>query len=144
VYELGYASLVLGAVALILSLIDREAGWPIGSVFSEKFILVSLYAAHFRHFDFFPIWSSTDGLGLGMPVLLFYQKAFCYVPGAILILLGGALKPTLIATIAIFMFLGAHGMRRTLAIVTDFSLLQVLGSVGFLFTNYVFTDWLTL
>jgi hypothetical protein len=142
VYETSYALLVLGATALILSIIGREAGWPIGSSFTEEFIYVSLYAAHFRHLDFFPVWSSSDAFGLGSPALLFYQKAFFYVSGVIFILLGGAMKPTLIATIGIFLVIGAYGMRRALELVTEVRLLQVVGSVGFLFTNYVFTDWL--
>jgi hypothetical protein len=142
VYELAYAMLVLGAAALILSLVGRAAGWPLGGEYFNELILVPLYAAHFRHLDFFPVWSSSDGLGLGTPVLLYYQKAFFYVAGAIFILLGGALKPTLVVTIGIFLAVGAYGMRRALQMVTDSRLLQVVGSVGFLFTNYVFTDWL--
>lgn len=141
-YELGYAVLVVGAAALILSVVGRSAGWPIGSSFNVQFILVQLYAAHFRHLDFFPVWSTTDGLGLGTPILLFYHKAFFYVSGLLLILLGGNLKATLIITIGIFLAVGAYGMRCALQLVTDSRLLQVIGSIGFLFTNYVFTDWL--
>ena len=143
VYEAVYAVLVLAAAALILSLVGRRSGWPLGGQFFNELILVPLYAAHFRHLDFFPVWSSTDGLGLGTPVLLFYQKAFFYVSGVIYILLGGELKPTLVLSVGIFLAIGAYGMRRALEMVTDIRLLQVVGSVGFLFTNYVFTDWLT-
>jgi len=142
VYEVAYAIFVVGAAALILSLVGRRSGWPIGGAFFNELILVQIYAAHFRHLDFFPVWSSTDALGLGSPVLLYYQKAFFYVSGAICILFGGALKPTLIVTIGIFLAVGAYGMRRALEMVTDSKLLQAVGSVGFLFTNYVFTDWL--
>ena len=133
----------VAAAALILSLVGRRSGWPLGGQFFNELILVPLYAAHFRHLDFFPVWSSTDGLGLGTPVLLFYQKAFFYVSGVIYILLGGELKPTLVLSVGIFLAIGAYGMRRALEMVTDIRLLQVVGSVGFLFTNYVFTDWLT-
>src|ERR1700735_2858189 len=142
IYELAYATIVLGAAALILSLVGRASGWPIGTAFYNELILVPMYAAHFRHLDFFPVWSSSDGLGLGTPVLLFYQKAFFYVSGGLFILFGGALKPPLIISIAIFLAIGAYGMRQALKLVTDSRLLQVIGSVGFLFTNYVFTDWL--
>ena len=110
VYEIAYAAIVLGAVALILSLVGQHSGWPIGSAYFNELILVSLYAAHFRHFDFFPVWSSTDALGLGSPVLLYYQKAFFYVSGAILILFGGALKPTLVVTTGLFLAVGAYGI----------------------------------
>jgi hypothetical protein len=143
VYEFAYAAIVLGAAALILSLVGRGSGWPVGEAFNNELILVPIYAAHFRHLDFFPVWSSTDGLGLGTPVLLFYHKAFFYVAGFIFILFGGALKQTLIVSIALFLVVGAYGMRQALTLVTDSRLLQTVGSVGFLFTNYVFTDWLT-
>ena len=143
VYEGAYAIIVLGAAALILSLVGRGSGWPIGAAFNNELILVPIYAAHFRHLDFFPVWSSSDGLGLGTPVLLFYHKAFFYVAGFVFILCGGALKQTLIITIAVFLVVGAYGMRQALTLVTDSRLLQTVGSVGFLFTNYVFTDWLT-
>jgi hypothetical protein len=142
VYEVAYGALVLAAVALILSIVGRRSGWPIGQAFNNELILVQLYAAHFRHLDFFPVWSSTDGLGLGTPVLLFYQKAFFYVAGILFILFGGSLKPALVGTIGIYLVAGAYGMRLALGMVTKSRLLVAVGSVGFLFTNYVFTDWL--
>jgi hypothetical protein len=142
VFETAYAALVLAAAVLILSLVGRRAGWPLGQQYNRELTLVPIYAAHFRHLDFFPVWSSSDGLGLGTPVLLFYQKAFFYVSGFLYIVLGGALKPTLVLSIAIFLVVGAYGMRRALETITDSRLLCTVGSVGFLFTNYVFTDWL--
>lgn len=142
VFEVAFAALALAAAALIVSVVGRKSGWPIGTAFENELILVRIYAAHFRHLDFFPVWSSTDGLGLGTPVLLFYQKTFFYVSGAVFILLGGALKPTLIVSIMLFLVVGAYGMRRALGGITESRLLQTVGSVGFLFTNYVFSDWL--
>jgi hypothetical protein len=142
VVEVAYATVVLAATALILSIVGRRSGWPIGQAFNNELILVQLYAAHFRHLDLFPVWSTTDGLGLGTPVLLFYQKAFFYVSGVLFILFGGSLKPTLVVTIGLFLVVGAYGMRRALQLVTKSRALWVVGSVGFLFTNYVFTDWL--
>ena len=142
VFETAYAVLVLGAAALILSLVGRRAGWPLAQQFNRELTLVPIYAAHFRHLDFFPVWSSSDGLGLGTPVLLYYQKAFFYVSGFLYILLGGALKPTLVLSIAVFLAVGTYGMRRALETITDSRWLCTVGSVGFLFTNYVFTDWL--
>jgi hypothetical protein len=140
-FELVFALVVAGAAALILTIVGRRSGWPIGQAFNNELILVRLYAAHFRHLDFFPVWSSSDGLGLGTPALVFYQKAFFYVAGALLILFG-SLKPALVATLGIFLVVGAYGMRRALGLVTTSRLLVTVGSVGFLFTNYVFTDWL--
>jgi hypothetical protein len=135
--------LVLAAATLILSLVGRRAGWPLGQQYNRELTLVPIYAAHFRHLDLFPVWSSSDGLGMGTPVLLYYQKAFFYPAGLLYMILGGALKPTLVLSIGLFLVVGAYGMRRALEMITDNRLLCTVGSVGFLFTNYVFTDWLT-
>jgi hypothetical protein len=105
--------------------------------------LVQIYAAHFRHGDFFPVWSSSDAFGMGSPTPLFYHKAFFIVGGALFVVLGGALKTTLLLTLAIFMVVGAYGMRRALGVVTGQRVLQVVGSLGFLFTNWAFVEWLS-
>jgi hypothetical protein len=140
-YELGYATLVAGAAALILSPVVRRSGWPWNQGTTAPLLLVQMYAAHFRHLDFLPVWSSTDGDGLGSPVLLYYHRTFFYIAGLIYAVFGG-LKPSVVATIAIFLAAGAYGMRCALGVVTNSRLLCTVGSVGFLFTNYVFTDWL--
>ena len=78
---------------------------------------------------------------MGTPVLLYYQRVFFYAAGLIYALFGG-LKGSVVATIAIFLVIGAYGMRRALSVVTKSRLLHTVGSLGFLCTNYVFTDWL--
>ncbi len=78
---------------------------------------------------------------MGSPVLLYYHRAFFYLAG-VLSVLGIGLKASVVTTLAIFFVVGAYGMRRVLALVTPSRLLCVVGSLGFLFTNYVFTDWL--
>ena len=125
IYEATYACIVVGAAALILSLVGRHSGWPLGGQYFNELLLVPIYAAHFRHLDLFPVWSSTDGLGIGTLVLLFSQRAFFYVAGTVYVLLGGSLKPTLIISIAAFLVIGAYGMRRALILVTESRLLQV-------------------
>ncbi len=142
VFEVGYATLVVLASALVLSPVLRRSGWPLNQGSTAPLLLVQIYAAHFRHLDFLPVWSSSDGIGMGSPVLLYYHRAFFYIAGLIYALFGGALKASVIATIAIFLAVGAYGMRRALGVVTNSRLLRTVGSVGFLFTNYVFTDWL--
>ncbi len=141
-YEVGYAAIVLIAVALVLSPVLRRSGWTLNQGTTAPLLLVQIYAAHFRHLDFFPVWSSTDGMGMGSPVLLYYHRTFYYIAGLIYELLGGGLKQSVVATIAIFLIVGAYGMRFALGLLTQRKLLCVAGSVGFLFTNYVFTDWL--
>ncbi len=141
-YEVAYAALVLLASLIILSPVLRRAGWPLNQGSTAPVLLVQMYAAHFRHLDFFPVWSSSDGIGLGSPVLLYYHRAFFYVAGMVYAVFGGHLKFAVVATIAIFLVIGAYGMRQALGVVTESRLLRTVGSLGFLFTNYAFTDWL--
>jgi len=141
VYEVVYAGLVVGAAALVLSPVLRRSGWPLAEASTAPLILVQMYAAHFRHLDFLPVWSSSDGIGMGSPVLLYYHRAFFWIAGFIYILVGSDLKFAVVATIAIFLAVGAYGMRLALSVITDSRLLCTVGSLGFLFTNYVFGDW---
>ena len=141
-YEVVYATLVAGAAALALSPVLRHSGWPLNQGATAPLLLVQIYAAHIRHLDLIPVWSSSDELGMGSPVLLFYHRAFFYFAGLISVLFGLGLKTSVVLTIAIFLAVGAYGMRLSLGLVTDSRLLCTVGSLGFLFTNYVFTDWL--
>ncbi len=78
---------------------------------------------------------------MGSPVLLYYHRDFFYIAGLIYALFDG-LKASVVATITVFLVVGAYGMRQALGVVTNSRLLRTVGSLGFLFTNYVFTDWL--
>ncbi len=78
---------------------------------------------------------------MGTPILLYYQRTFFYVAGIIYILIGGELKPAVVVTIAIFLAVGAYGMRSALGVITSSRLFSTVGSLGFLFANYVFTGW---
>ena len=128
-YELVYLVAVLAAAALALTLAGRRPGWSLGQTPPDP-LLVQIYAAHFRHGDLFPVWSSSDAYGMGTPVLLFYQRTFFMVGGLVFIVLGGSLKATLLVTVAIFMVVGAYGMRKALGVVTDSRMLQVVGSIA--------------
>ena len=134
------ATILVGA-ALALSLVGRRSGWSFGQTPPDP-LLVQIYATHFRHGDLYPVWSSSDAYGMGTPVPLFYQRAFFTVGGLVFIVLGGALKPTLVVTLGIFMAIGAYGMRKALSLVTESRLLMVVGSVGFLLSNWTFSEWL--
>ncbi len=121
-YEIAYAALVVGAAALVLSPVLRHSGWPLNQGTAAPLLLVQIYAAHIRHLDLIPVWSSSDALGLGSPVLLFYHRAFFYLAGAIS-LFGIGLKASVVLAIAIFLAIGAYGMRLSLSMVTDSRLL---------------------
>ena len=118
-----------------------RSGWPLNQGTTGPLLLVQMYTAHFRHLDFFPVWSSSDGIGMGTPILLYYHRLFFYIAGLIYLVAGHGLKESR-AYLAIFLVVGAYGMRRALGVVTKSKLLLVAGSIGFLFTNYGFTDWL--
>jgi hypothetical protein len=65
VYEGPYLILVAGAAVLALAPVLTRSGWPLNEGSTAPLLLVQIYAAHFRHLDFFPIWSSSDGIGMG-------------------------------------------------------------------------------
>jgi hypothetical protein len=140
--EVGFLAAVVATAALCLTLAARRAGWPTGQTFGNDVVLVQIYAAHFRHGDFFPVWSSSDAYGMGSPVLLYYQKAFFMVGGVVFLVLGGALKATLLVTLALFMVVGAYGMRVTLRLVTTRPAIVVAGTLAFLVGNEAFNEWL--
>jgi hypothetical protein len=140
-YEGGFLVVLVGAVALALSVVGRRSGWLIGQTPPDP-LLVQIYAAHFRHGDLYPVWSSSDAYGMGTPVLLFYQRTFFMVGGVVFIILGGSLKATMVVTLGIFLVIGAYGMRMALAMITESRLLRTTGAIGFLFTNWTFSEWL--
>ncbi len=139
--EAFYALFVVAAATLALSPVLLRSGWPLNYGTPAPLLLVQIYAAHLRHLDFFPVWSSTDGDGMGSPVLLFYHRVFFYTAGAFFAVVGN-LKFAVVTTIFLFLVVGAYGMRCALGLVTNRRLFSTVGSLGFLFTNYVFTDWL--
>lgn len=140
--EVGFLAAVVATAALCLTLAARRAGWPTGQTYGNDVVLVEIYAAHFRHGDLFPVWSSSDAYGMGSPVLLYYQKAFFMVGGVVYLVLGGALKATLLVTLALFMVVGAYGLRATLRLVTARPAIVVAGSLAFLVGNEAFNEWL--
>jgi hypothetical protein len=140
-YEGAFLVAVLAGATLCLTLVGRRSGWSIGQLPADP-ILVQIYAAHFRHGDLLPVWSSSDAFGMGSPVTLYYHRVFFMVGGLIFIVLGGSLKATMVVTLALFMVVGAYGMRTVLGVVTQFRWLRSVGSIGFLFTNWAFTEWL--
>ena len=142
VTECVFAVLVATAGLLVLSPVLRRSGWPFNQGSTAPLLLVQIYAAHFHHLDFFPVWSSSDAYGMGSPVLLYYHRTFFYVAGLLMAVGDLSLKASVVTTIAMFLFVGAYGMRQALRVVTDNVLLCTVGSLGFLFPNYTFTDWL--
>jgi hypothetical protein len=120
----------------------RKRGWPFNHEQISFKYRTDIYAAHLARGDLFPIWSSSDGFGFGTPLPFYYHRVFYYVSG-VLSLSGFSPKVTLVLTVAIFLFIGALGMRllARAAGVTD-PLLLVAVPVVYVLSNYVFNDWL--
>jgi hypothetical protein len=140
-YEICFLVALLGTATFALSLAGRRSGWPIGQTPPDA-ALVQIYAAHFRHGDIYPVWSSSDAFGMGTPVVLYYQRLFFMVGGVVFLILGGSLKATLVVTLAVFMIIGGYGVRTALGVVTKSRMIRIVGAIGFLVTNWAFSEWL--
>ncbi len=136
-----FAVATLLTVVFSLSLVGSRAGWPMTSEANSQLIEPQIYAADFRQLDFFPVWSSSDAFGLGTPLLLYYHKLFAFISGGIYLVLGN-IKVTVVLSLALFMIVGAYGMRMALSTLTKRRLLLMVGSLALILTNYAFDIWL--
>ena len=126
---------------LCLSIVLRVHGWPYDDDNIWIKLRTEIYGTQFRHGNLFPVWSSSDAYGMGSPVLLFYQKLFYYVSGALFVLLHGAIKKALVISVGIFMLVGLYGMRFALSVITKRKLSLVVIPQVLILSNYSFTDW---
>lgn len=155
-----FLTIILGVIFVCL-LPLRHAGWPQDHEGLAFMARTAIYADHFRHGDFLPIWSSSDAFGMGTPLPLFYHKTF-YVISAMSYLLVGSIKLAIALSVALFMLVGAYGMRACVQILVKPSsggsspkmesklrmnsrkrlILSIAAPIAFLLANYTFTDWL--
>lgn len=140
-FEALFLGLVLFGIVLSLSLWMREAGLPRSHEYFNHVIRTALYAEHFRQWDLFPIWFSSDGLGMGTALPVFYHKTFYYLAGMVFVA-GVSIKTALLVTVACFMIVGAYGMRYCAGLLQTGKLLMVASALALIFSQYVFTDWL--
>lgn len=140
-FEAGFLLVTIIVVAACLSLLFRAPGFPQNHEYFSYELRTAIYADHFRKGDIFPIWASSDGLGMGTPLPLFYHKTFYYLSGSIYLIFG-SMKAAITASLAVFMLIGAYGMRFCIAKVTKHRNYLVLGPQALLLSNYAFTDWL--
>lgn len=140
-HELLFFGVTLFVVALSLSPVYRDAGWPRNHEALSFKYRTEIYAEHIRQGDMLPVWASSDAFGMGTPLPLFYHKAF-YLVSAPLLLLTGKVKAAILLAIAAFMIVGAVGMRSCVSKLSSDRLLLLLGPVAFLLSNYAFTNWL--
>lgn len=132
------------AAAAIVSLspVLRHTGWPLNHDFANSMHRVEVYAAHFRRGDVFPIWSASDGYGLGSALPLYYQKLFYYITATVFVIIGGHVKACILLGLFTFFMVGAYGMKRCVALLSSSRLLTYSAPIAFIFTNYTYTNWL--
>ena len=134
---LGWLVLVL----LALSPVIGHGGWVSNDENLRPQALIAVYAEHFRHGDFFPMWASQDAYGYGTPILFYYHKDFFYVGGAWQLLTRDTYWAMLLA-VATFMVIGLTGfyrlVRAHVGVLHGFLL-----SAMFLCSTYTFYDWLS-
>ena len=119
----------------------HHAGWPAAHEGLAFKFRTEVYAAHMRHGDLFPLWSSGDAFGMGTPLPLFYHKAFYLVSGPLLLLFGNV-KAAVVGAIAVFMTIGAYGVRSAVRRLSSERVLLLVAPQAFLLSNYAFTNWL--
>lgn len=136
-----FLGILLGAICLCLSPVLFHSGWPLNHEYEQFYFRTYVWAEHFRMGDFFPVWSSSDANDFGTPMPLYYQKLF-YTLSAILFIVTSHIKLSIVLTIGILMVLGAMGMRTIVGLLTKNVFIMICLPVVFLFSNYVFTDWL--
>lgn len=140
-FEIWFALVIAAVVLASMSIYFRGPGIPLNHEGLSYLQRIAVHADHFRQGDLFPIWASSDAFGLGTSQPLFYHKTFYYMSGWIY-LLTGSIKFAAAATIAIWLVIGAYGMRLAASKLTDSRVLQTAAAVTFLWSSYTFTDWL--
>jgi hypothetical protein len=140
-FEVAFLVAVVAIEAASLSMAFQHGGWPAAHEGLAFKFRTEVYAAHMRHGDLFPLWSSGDAFGLGTPLPLFYHKAFYLVSGPLLLLFGNV-KAAVVGAIAVFMTIGAYGIRFSIRRFSTERVLLVVAPQAFLLSNYAFTNWL--
>jgi len=138
--ELSFACVTLATIAGCLLPLWGD-GWPMSHERLSSLIRTAIYADHLRHGDVFPIWASCTAWGMGTPLPLFYHKTFYYLSGPAF-LATGALKPSMVTSLAVFMLAGAYGMRSTLRTFASRTAILLFVPQALLLARYTFTDWL--
>lgn len=128
-------------VTICLSAVLFHSGWPGSDDNYRTLDRTVVYAQHFQRGDFFPIWSSDDSVGMGSPLPLFYHKTFYYISGSLLLIIG-SVKVAVIAATAIFMLVGAYGLRASMRKLTNHPILLLLIPQLLLMSSYTTTDLL--
>jgi hypothetical protein len=138
--EWGFACLT--AVTILCCLLPLSgAGWPFNHSRLSFVIRTAIYADHMRQGDLLPIWASSTSFGLGTPLPLFYHKTFFWVSGAIF-LASQAAKASIVASVALFMVVGAYGVRAAVRTFTMRTAVAWCAPQALLLARYTFTDWL--
>lgn len=118
-----------------------DVGWPYNHEYLAFVTRTQLYATHFAHGDFLPLWSSLDNFGLGSPQPIFYHKLFYYFSGLCLWVFG-AVKVSLILPLLLFLAVGMLGTYVCVYHYTNKKNMAILSAICFALANYTVTNWL--
>jgi hypothetical protein len=136
-FSVPFALLVL---VLFMSPVLLRPGWPWNHESLVWKYRTLIYAAHFRRWDLFPIWSESVVQGYGAPFPLLYHKLYSF-PSALCYLAMGSVKAATLTTLSGFTLLGLLGMRAVLLRWSVQPRAALVAAAAFVFCNYAYTDW---
>lgn len=128
-------------IIITLLVILRETGWPFNHEMGSFYYRTLIYSDHLKQLDIFPIWSSSDGFGMGTPLPMFYHRIF-YMVSSSLFLVFDSLKISISITIGVFLYMGVIGMYKVCKQLGLEEKSSLIISLMYIFMNYTFTLWL--
>ena len=136
----GLLFLVLLVSATLLPTLIAN-GWPQNHEFLGFFERTEVYAHHLSAGDWFPIWASSDNLGLGSPFPALYHKLFYLVSGFVFIICGD-LKFSILLSLGLWLCIGGIGMFYLCRALSCPKWIAWCGAFMLVVANYTITDWL--
>jgi hypothetical protein len=125
---------------LAISPVIFHNGWPLNHDHLTWAIRTQTYVSHICKFDIFPIWSSRDGAGMGVPEPLYYHKTFYYISSFFYIITGD-MKVSILFSIGILMVAGIIGVYKTALYLGNNKWISLITSFSFGFLNYSMCNW---
>lgn len=136
-----YFIFVVASVALALTQLTYGHGWPLSHEGTAWLQRLNVVRHGLENGDLFPIWWNEGGCGLGSPMPLLYHKLFNII-AAPLIILTGAVKGSVLVTLAALSGFGIYGLRALCANTARPGIPASALALTFPHLSYAVTDWL--
>lgn len=136
---LAVATIALSAAASLRPVLG--GAWPANHDENTFLVRTMIFADHLREGDWLPVWSSADALGYGSPEPALYHKLFYLLSGG-LTQLTGELFASVVATVWLFIVMGAVGQYFLVLQLTGRRWAATAGAVMLVFANYTVTNWM--